>query len=502
MTTPPPGAGSTSFYSGGTDRTQGYAGEVDKGTLKTIDGFIYQYDPSRGWYNTGVRDTAQQGGLTFDQQMQLKQTPSVSFSSSTSQSLADPRTLALQQAQLDETIRQNQASEANARATQEFLQQKEAFAESQDNKRLANETSQQLFNNSLSLQNLQSQHENLQAQRDQFNMQMGLQYQQAALQFENDRQNRIAKANEDAAQFAQNPTDYGKLAAFQLANRGWGAQNTAQTTADLTSNESLQPLAGALNQRKEAQAAQNPFASFTPLPALAPLDLSRFQAQQAPAPAQGGGGLPTYAPQQLTPTGAAPNPNTPPNPTVEQANASMAAAGVPSFVPKFADGGAVMDPNTILMMFAKVMGMEPKAIAGEKGKKNGETVMSNGDVVVIPDKGKAMKKPKMADGGAVIDLSQFGAPLDTTEANQFRMDAFQKALAGTPYASGGLSGLPTSVYASSPGFSPSVQALIASLNSIGKGIPANEFNNQTQMLTPLGYNQQYGHTQQIIGRSA
>lgn len=498
----------TSFYD---DTNGGMAkvGTIPIGTTKTFGTDVFQWDGTK-WYPTGVKD-APAGGAparTFEQDMALATAPRSSSSSSVSQSLSDPRALQLQQQQLDEQIRQNQVEAARAAQVFEYTKTKDAFAQSQDDKRLALQAQQQAQNaqyqmDTLKLQSatLLNQRSSLQAQMEmqaqQENARNALQSKQIDQQAEQARQQNLLKTNEDIAQFSSNPTDYGKLAAFQLANRGWGAANTAQTGANITSEESLQPLAGALQQRQGLMQPNQPTQTGQVVaPTLGAIDLAgMYQGQPQRAPSRTevpGASLGTYVDENGN-LHQAPVPGATLDPRAE-ANQRLEAAGVPSWVPKFENGGATGE--NILMAIAQMLGMTPKAIAGEKGKANGETVMSNGDVVVIPDKGKSAL-PKMADGGF-----SFGPQYDTTEAKKFQGDAFNRAVGGTPWAQGGLGGLPTSVYASSPGFSPLVAQLLGSLNAMGKGIPQQEYLRQAEQLSPLGYNQQYGHQQQIIGRSA
>jgi len=494
-------------------------GQIRLGELKTLGGYVFQYGPN-GWYNTGVQDKAAGGGgLSFDEQMTLKRTPSSSSSSSTSQSFQDPAALALQRQQLDEQIRQHDLEIAQQKQVFEYQKTKDAFARSQDDKKLALQAQEMAATAQSRLQALDLQKATLVQQRETENARMQMQAQEANarnalqarqmdMQAETARQGQLAETNRDVAKFSQNPTDYGALAAFQLANRGWGQANTAQTDANLMTDESLQPLAGALQQR---EGLMMPRAGTNPGQIVAPqmgaMDMGQVgqTADQIMSQAKAGG---FATPEGYTGSGQglleqadlynkrmARGEIQPQADPRAAANANMEKQGVPSFVPRFEDGGASIDDDTMLMMIAKLLGMEPKAIAGEKGKANGETVMSNGDVVVIPDKGKAAL-PEMAAGGGVFDLNSFKPQYDTTQARQFQGDAFNKAVSGTPYARGGLGGLPTSVYASSPGFNPLVAQLLGSLNAVGKGIPQEEYMRQAQMLRPTAMNER------VTGRSA
>ena len=62
---------------------------------KNIGGRVMQWNPATSRYDIDAGPANE--GLTFDEQMRLRQTPTSSFSSSTSQSFQDPRALALQE---------------------------------------------------------------------------------------------------------------------------------------------------------------------------------------------------------------------------------------------------------------------------------------------------------------------------------------------------------------------------------------------------------------------
>src|SRR5690606_29549524 len=90
---------------------------------------------------------------------------------------------------------------------------------------------------------------------------------------------------------------------------------------------------------------------------------------------------------------------------------------------------------------------------------------------------------KMQNGG-IIASSIFGENVPgTTLATPFLQEAVKRAKAGTPWAKGVLPGITS---ASTPGLDPIVQELLASLNSIERGVPMDYFMRQAQRATPAG----------------
>ena len=140
--------------------------------------------------------------------------------------------------------------------------------------------------------------------------------------------------------------------------------------------------------------------------------------------------------------------------------------------PKAEGGAAVLNP---LMAIAMMMGMTPKAIAGEKGKASGETVMSNGDVVIMPDKGKMAKgMPGMQEGGGVLNplLALARSFMERTGATALQRSGFQRP--------------PAPVELADPGTSPYVRRLGAATTATTRGIPQEVFLNELMRLVPQG----------------
>jgi len=74
-----------------------------------------------------------------------------------------------------------------------------------------------------------------------------------------------------------------------------------------------------------------------------------------------------------------------------------------------------------------------------------------------------------------------GTDQDRTLSTAFQKETSDRARAGTPFAQGAL---PTSVYASSPGFNPDVAKLLASINAQATGQPADDYLRRAQLYQP------------------
>jgi hypothetical protein len=229
-------------------------------------------------------------------------------------------------AEQDEQIRQNRIAEAQERANYDFLVKKERFAESQDNKRLANETSAQIFNQEQMIANLQMQglqmqveQQNFQMQAqmevDSFNSQMGFSVAQANQQAAAQKREELAQSARDISGFSQSPTDWGRLAAFETAGRVWGDEDQAiREEGGFITDKSLQPLAQGLDNRDRIIATpDNPFL-FTPIqaPTSQPFELPQLPtptiapvATPEAAPAAASAAAPAAAPAAAEATPAA-----------------------------------------------------------------------------------------------------------------------------------------------------------------------------------------------------
>lgn len=479
-----------------------------------------------------------------------------STSSSTNQSLADPAQLAQQatqfaqslaqsQATLKATIQNNKALQAQAAATQAFLNQKESFAESISSQTLLNETQQQQFNQQQAIATLGIQEATLNNQWQTTNAQLAqaaqvanannaLAAQQLNQQAEQSRQANLLKTNEDIATDAQNPTDYGKLAAFELANRGWGQAADNSGTANLTSQQSLQPLANDLNLQKTLQQPITPYvppqivAPQIGTPNLAGIALPTAGASGAApiAPTvtssgpSAGWGQPGYAPIGQTPaTATASNPNN----TLSSLNLAALVGGNTSVLGGTDYAAAAQTPSANAGSAQPTAGGTQGGLQGEK--KGGPTVGAYksgeaGDEINIPMiiNGKPgayviphhiVAKMKAGDikrlkgfvdggifsGGSGIDL---GSLTDTAQAQNFLGQTYRNGVAGIP----GVGNIPTPVYASSPGFNPDVTALFGSLAATAGRGPLDFYQQQAANLAPTGYAYNPIARQQPVGRSA
>lgn len=439
---------------------------------------------------------------SIEDEIRLRQTPT--FSSSTSVSYRDPAELAIERqraATMDAwyagQLDQNARELALKQQTFDFNKSKEAFAQSMENKKLEAQAQQQGFQNQMSIVSLQTQRAQLQSQRDQFNAEMAMKTAQANMQYQAEAQNRLQQATRDIAQLSASPTDYGKLAAFLTANQRFGGAAATQGQ-DFRTPQSTAALGSALGQAQTAQqqTTQAPY-GFTPLPAMAPIDLSTLSQfavppKQTATPTMGAVG--PYAPQPLTAEGAAPQANMPAAPTREQANAALQAAfggNAPAFVGGFADGGIANG-----------------AYIGDEEGSELHIPLGPGQALVIPhDKlanmSEAHKKAlkKMADGGVFSGGNIITGP-NTTNPMEFLNQSVTNALSGTPWAAGGAGSLPSAVYASSPGVSPLVTQLLGGISAMAGGLPASEYARQADILSPLAYVRQPVARQTPVGRTA
>lgn len=486
--------------------------------------------------------------LTYEQQMALATAPRISSSSntssSTSQSIADPRTIQLQQEQLAETIRQNNLAQKNleiqrtqTEAALAYNKTKDAYAQSVDNKKLALEAQGQVTAQSNQVAAIQLQIAGMQAQREQINATIAQQNadralaaQKANLDFQSQHADRLQSLATNIGQLAANPIDYGKYASTVLANGGGVFGGAGKETTDNRTGRSLAPLQSLLDTRSVVQGENtSPYVAQQTTP-LGPLDLSQVRipgmgdnpsvAQQIAGgyqpdaklnadrlaaewnAAHGGMSQPpasVYAPQQTSEAGTSAQAGTPSNPTQAQGNASLSAAGVPDWVPRFAQGGLA----------------EGAFVAGDSsnGREAEELIipLGPGQALVLNKKMQAKMKPeelkrlkKMADGGVfnggnVITASDL-LGTDTSGAREFSDTALQSARQGTPWQG---QPLPTSVYASSPGFNPVVAQMLGSLRQLGGFEPASEFQRLANVNSPGAFRAvPYGLSANAIGRTA
>ena len=399
-------------------------------------------------------------------------------------------------AELQEQIRQNRIAEAQELANYDFLVKKERFAESQDNKRLANETAAQIFNQEQMIANLQMQglqmqveQQNLQMQAqmevDSFNSQMGFSVAQANQQAAAQKREELAQSARDISGFSQSPTDWGRLAAFETAGRVWGDEDQAiREEGGFITDKSLQPLAQGLDNRDRIIATpDNPF-SFTPIQAPT---FQPFELPQLPTPTIAPVATPEAAPAAASAAAPAAAEATPAASGWQQ-DASGKWVGPQTGI------GGVLDVGRLAKM--EHGGVAQGAyIAGDSsdGKENEEIniPLGPGQALVISSKKvgpkafAAIKRqlsgaPRMQNGG-VFDAGLFGGGMDTGRARQFQSQAAQRQRMGTPWTTGPL---PGATFASSPGLPLEVQQLLASMRGLEYGENPSYFLNRAQMLRP------------------
>lgn len=179
----------------------------------------------------------------------------------------------------------------------QFTRNMSNYAASQKNTELGMRADEMMFTQQQAIANTELQIENLTQQRDwniasansaannaaaQFNAQQGFAVQRANVEAEQTRTTQLQSLANTIAEAAKQPGDYGKLAALQLANTGWGAPNTAiGQGADLRTTQSLSPLESQLRTREDVMNRPvNPytFTPYTPERAAPPaLDFSRVK---------------------------------------------------------------------------------------------------------------------------------------------------------------------------------------------------------------------------------
>lgn len=408
----------------------------------------------------------------------------------------------------------------------DFSQKQAALANARDDKRLAMEASQNLFNQKSAIagielniaQAMQAQQQ-FQAQMDwsveqlntnsinessRFNAQMGFNVDQANVAFQQRKQEQLQSLARDISEAAKAPGDYGKLAALTLANTGWGAANTAiGRGTELRTTESLSPLESQLRTRRDVMASPDRPFTFTPIsptlanaPVIPGIDFSKVVVPQftqpapipnpIPVPAGGGGGGGGGTPTAY--------------------GAYLASSGVPSWAIAItpgatttsggSDGGSSSSGGTTGGTTGMYKGGVTSGayISGERGP---ELNIPLGDKTIVLNQ-KQMKaagidlkklmsdsnKPKQFADGGVFDQGWGNVTdPDRTLSMNFLNDALARARAGTPWQSGPL---PTPVYASTPGFSPLVMQTLGSLTSMAQGIPTEYFQELAAKYRPSG----------------
>lgn len=485
-------------------------------------------------------------GRTFEQDLELANTPRVSYSSSTSQSLADPASLAIQRDSLAEQIRQAMAQEAKDRELLTFQRDKlrvetEAGDKNRaiDTQRLMEQVQSRLDASAFKRQELQTQivmaERQIQARAAESAADRSLTARENAA----NRQLRASEAaqadklarDKAAAEYAASPTDIGKMSAI-LASGGQSNISTALGQGDTAiTDEALAPLAELLFPGASTTVQSAP-------PAL--LNAVLTPEQRLAADQARGSALATTINAGIDPNAAGVGMR--PTRTLADdqargqslANAiNLGTAAPPTSMtamsatrtPEMEHGGAVVGNYDTegegeaflngLMRLVQHLGMEPKAVAGEKGKANGETVYSNGDVVVMPDKGEGM--PEMEMGGFAVNdpvtgpmgaatggtgtLGDTGAPATASAASataapflnprlQMTRDWLSKAQQMTLQRSG-FDRAPTPIEFADPGTDPYRAQLAAAVTAQLKGINPQSFLNEAMRLRPQGMQRGY-----------
>lgn len=502
----------------------------------TSGGVVYERGADGNWTPAkGIPSSAEgAGGITQYQGAQLG---------------LDQQRIAAQQQQWQATFDQNmklaqqqyeqhQADLAQQKAINDqnmaFAQNKEAFAQSQDNQRLALQARAQVQSEQQAAADLNLKQATLQMQWEtfnataqneaaKFNASMAFQVQQANQQFESQKQDRLAAIATQAGTLAQDTGDRGKLAATALANSGWGGANVAASGQDYRTDESKTPLESLLRTRQDVQQSSSPY-SYTPI-------LAGTIGQP-----QMGAGTDTTA-----------NPNAPwqtaPGTSYKPALAGGALPALPVGTPQTVGGAGVTDPrsgapisqqthaadNLETIRAAQSLGIDTSQQI--KPMANGGTVQgayigdergpelhipdphTPGQTIILNDKqaksvlGVSIKElmdrgqQSFASGGIFND--SFGN-IPSGDSNRdlstgFLSDAYKRAAAGTPFE--GAKQLPSPVFLSSPGTNPFVSQLLGSLKAIGEGVPAAYTQWAAQQYAPSGIRDTLTHPAGVVGRS-
>ena len=410
------------------------------------------------------------------------------FSSSVSQSYSDPRMIEIQGRQLEETIRGNLAQEAKDRELLSFNRDKLRVEIENGDKDRALKTQEMMASISSRIEQNAIARQSLIQQRDMANADRQARAQENAANLaQRETESRRADATTRAravAEYSASPTDVGKVSG--LLNMG-GMSNLSTAIGQGQTAIDVEPLAGLLapDVQQAPQAQPQPVGLNSAMARgqqmANAINQQYAQSSQTWSDPNGTGKQMIPGATNVIGQGAV-SYGTPQS--RNDANNRMAAEGVPDWVPRFEDGGAVVDGEETdgdgevflngLMKLVHMLGMQPKAIAGEKGKANGETVYSNGDVVVMPDKGEGMDMPEMAQGGGVLN------PL-----MQYATD-FQKRVGQTALQRSGFEKAPTPIELSDPGTDPFRQQLGAATTAAVTGIPASAFLNELMKLRPQG----------------
>lgn len=434
--------------------------------------------------------------------------------------------LAIDRERLDLQRQQNEAANQQAQATLTqrmqiednnlaFLKDKEAYARGADNQKLVLETQKQLFTQQSTMATLQMQQAQLSAARevanlqsqqeaDRFNSTQGFAVAQANQRAQAEKQQQLQGLAKDIGVLGADPGDRARLASTILANSGWGQANTATAGANFITPESLMPLDALLHNRQNVMAQpDNPF-TFTPIQArqAAPINFSGVTMPGGSNGAPNPNAVTTWMPGSGPVAGAPGSLGAAPAQTA--ANGTQTAGGF-SWSPtgtggiQAAEGGGFLggayisgeagpeiniplgDGQTLVLneQQAAQHGLDLKAMM-----KGGQSQLATGGIFDATP-----TAPTASSGGGLYGGADLG---DQSLARNFLQESSTRARSGTPWQTGTL---PTSVYASSPGFSPLVAQLLASINAQASGVPQDFFLEQANMYRPTAVNEH------VIGRS-
>lgn len=452
------------------------------------------------------------------------------------------QSLQLERAALEQRVYEFDQSFALEQANLQFLQDKFAFESQHASKELALATQTAMFNQRATvaqmetertamIQQVRNLNVQMQAENQRFNAQMKFAVDQANQQAEERRQDRLQALATNIGQLAQDPGDRGALAAYVLANQGEGFADV--TDQDLRTEASLTPLDMLLTQREEAMKPQTPFSyeeqvapqiaepTFGALPQVS--DFS--QVLQATQPFQA---TPFQAPERRDMSGVLGGPVHEPEYAQTPFGKTIPTSPAPdrSVITSLPVGGSMVGDNGFTYTNygtsnGALSALSPDAytqvpewvkkqtgaryeeggiategvyVAGDSsdGKENEEAIIKLADGIdlvvpkskVSPEQWKRITsgKLRMEDGGVFASIFGPATP-NTTRARPFLDEASRRARAGTPWETGDL---PGTTFASTPGMDPAVIELLASINSIERGIPQDFFQRQAQRATPFG----------------
>jgi hypothetical protein len=374
----------------------------------------------------------------------------------------------------------------------------------------------------------------MQAENQRFNAQMQFAVDQANQQAEEQRQDRLQSLARDISSAAQDPGDRGALASYILANQGESFDDV--TDEDMRTEASMTPLDMLLQQREQAMIPQTPFGfdaqespqvaepefgalpqvsdfqqaqiapysptPFTPPPATPQVSLGGTYAANGAyyQPEAGAGAQYPQTPFGKTPQGQVPSQqqitSQPLGGTVQNdAGYQYTNYGTPNaaFSALSPDAYALLPDWVKQQTGAKYeeggIATEPGYIVGEEGEEFVLKLGEGQDLIIPKDKVSAkqwnrlkqLSSAGMQEGGVFASIFGPSTP-NTTLSKPFLDEAVQRAKSGTPWESGTLPGI---TFASTPGMDPIVTQLLASLNSLERGVPQEYFNRQAQRATPF-----------------